>query len=105
MNSSPSPPAYSATKAPVYSAEPRANETLLAATRSRRGRQSPPTRTFTWSNASITLSILGKEEGLDNPVYGQNGQIRAEVALEDPSAVVSVTVYVRGLLHYYQVCY
>lgn len=105
MNSSPSPPAYSAAKAPVYSAEPRANETLLAVTRSHRGRHSPPTRTFTWSNASIALSILGKEEGLDNPVYGQNGQIRAEVALEDPSAVVSVTVYVRDFMHYYQLYY
>lgn len=105
MNSPPSPPAYSAAKAPVYSAEPRANETLLAVTRSHRGRHSPPTRTFTWSNASIVLSILGKEEGLDNPVYGQNGQIRAEVALEDPSAVVSVTVYVRDFMHYYQLYY
>lgn len=93
MNS-PSPPSYSPLRAPAYSAEPRASETLLAATSSRRGRRSPPTRAFTWSKASITLSILGKEEGLDNPVYGQNGFLRAEIALVDPVTVVSATVKV-----------
>lgn len=103
---SPSPPAYSLPKAPAYSAEPRASETLLAVTSSRIERRSPPpTRTFTWSNASIALSIPGKEEGLDNPVYGRNGLIRAEVTLEDPAAVVSVTVKVQDSQECYRVRY
>lgn len=95
MNS-PSPPAYSPPKTPAYTAEPRASETLLSVTSSRGGGRSPPTRTFTWSSPSMTMSIAGKDEGLESPVYGTSGLIRAEVGLHDLSAIVSVTVLVHG---------
>lgn len=90
-----SPPAYSPPhRSPAYTAEPGSNETRIAVT-SQRARRSAPSRTFTWRNDSVTLSILGKEEGVASPVYGRSGVVSAEISMNsDPASIVSVAVQV-----------
>lgn len=95
------PPAYSPPRrSPTYTAEPGSHETRLAVTSSRRARNPPPSRTFTWRTDTVTLSVLGKEEGVASPIYRRGGVISAEISLNvPPTSVLSVVVQVRRRFH------
>lgn len=80
------PPGYTPSSAsPPYSAEPGPSEERLALASRRTTRRVAPTSVLTRSSSTISVALLGQEEGSPVPVYGRKNVIAGDIGLKGDS--------------------